>query len=124
MAIVVMCFIALLVMPTTVEASDDKYRYGYKSSVELVSDADTITIEPNNLSCLVATVDADTNLIVSADVDNSIVGDLIFLEVTADDTDRTVTFGDNLTGTTATVDADGLKMFQLVYTGTAFVLIE
>lgn len=101
----------------------DEYRYGTRASVTLTC-ADTVDVLPNNLTLTYAQMDMDTNVVVNVDADNSIIGDRIVFEFTADNTDRTVAWNDNITASSGTVTADTIKLFEFIYNGTAFLQIE
>lgn len=100
-------------------STGDKYHYGSRSAVTLIS-ADTVTIAPNNLTLTYATLSADTNIVFDVNVDNSIVGDRIVLEVTADATTRQMTFNSNVTALADSVEATKTKLFEFVYNGTNY----
>lgn len=97
----------------------DKYAYGKRKAVTLTV-ADTIEVAPNNLTLTYATLSLDTNVVVDVNVDNSIIGDMIFLEITADSTNRHLTFNDNVTAVADSVVATKTKLFCFVFNGTVF----
>ena len=109
----------VLLMATT--PPPDKYQYGKRSAVTLTVEDDTlVTIEPNNLTFTYATLAIDTNVTVVADVDNSIVGDRILLHVTADASNRLISWSTNITAINDSVVATKTKLFEFVYNGTGF----
>jgi len=99
----------------------DKYQYGKRSTATLTATDDTlVSIAPNNLTFLYATLAADTNMTVVADVDNSVVGDRIVLQVTADASNRQLDFSTNLVAVDDSVVANKIKLFEFVFNGTYF----
>lgn len=115
--VVLMAF--LFITQAFTQSPPDKYQYGNRSSVTLTS-ADTIDISPNNLTFTYATLSIDTNVVVNVDVDESIIGDRIVLEVTADATNRHLTFNNNITAVADSVVATKTKLFEFVYNGTGY----
>jgi hypothetical protein len=111
--------IAVLLLAIAATPPPDKYEYGTRGEVTLTS-ADTVTVEPNNLTLTYATIALDTNVVINVDVDNSIVGDRIVFHATADATARTLTFGSNITGTDEEVAATKTELMEFIYNGTGF----
>ncbi|PTN08046.1 hypothetical protein C8N47_11186 [Mangrovibacterium marinum] len=114
--------IALMVSMVVLQsftAPPDKYKYGNRSAVTLTS-ADTVAVSPNNLTLTYATVAMDADIVFNVDVSNSPPGDRIILDLTADGTDRTATFGTNITGLAETISANKNELLEFIYNGTVF----
>lgn len=114
-----LCLAMIAFQAFTPPAVGSKYQYGYRKAVTLTSDT-VITVAPNNLTLTYATLSLDTNATVGVNVGNSIVGDRIILQVTADASNRHLIFGDNVAAITDSVVATKTKMFEFVYNGTEF----
>lgn len=122
-ALLFLVFTALLFQSADT-ASGDKYRYGFRESVTLTC-ADTVEIEPNNLTLTYATMAADTNVVFNANADNSIVGDRVVLQITADTVStRQFTFNSNITALADSVESGKTKLFEFIYNGTAFYQVS
>lgn len=111
--------LALVAFQAFTPPAGDKYPYGNRSAVTLAS-ADTVTVTPNNLTLTYVTLSLDTNVVVNVDVSNSIVGDRIVLDLTADATDRTVTFNEHIKGVAETITATKNELIEFIYNGTEF----
>ena len=116
--VAIVAFVSLIAMQSFT-SPPDKYQYGNRSAVTLTS-ADTVAVSPNNLTLTYATVAMDTNIVFNVDVTNSIVGDRIVFDLTADGTDRTATFGTNITGLAETISANKNELLEFIYNGTVF----
>ncbi len=103
----------------TPPATGSKYQYGYRKAVTITSDT-VITIAPNNLTLTYATLSLDTNTTVGVNVGNSIIGDRIVLQVTADASNRHLTFGTNVAAIADSVVATKTKLFEFIYNGSEF----
>lgn len=113
---------AILLIAAT--SPPDKYQYGKRSAVTLTIEDDTlVTVVPNNLTFTYATLAVDSNVTVVANVDNSIVGDRFILHVTADESNRLITWGTNISAVNDSVVATKTKLFEFVYNGTGFYQI-
>lgn len=97
----------------------DKYPYGNRQAVALTS-ADTVEVLPNNLTLTYATMSMDTTVVVNVDVTNSIVGDRIVFDLTADASNRDIVFNTNITGITETITASKNELLEFIYNGTVF----
>lgn len=116
---IMLLVIATAFIATAFTAPRDKWGFGFRKSVALES-ATAVSIDPGNLTLTYATLSIDTNTVISATSARSIVGDRIFLEVTADSKNRRITWGDNLTALNDSVLATKTKVFEFVYTGAVF----
>lgn len=113
----ILLMIALLMIAVSSQAGD-KYSYGKRKAFTLTS-ADTILVEPNNVTYSVCTLELDTSAVINVDVDNSIIGDKILLIVTSDG-NRELTWGDNITGNDGRLFDEQVKLFEFVYNGVEF----
>ena len=108
---------------TTVQAQD-KYDYGFRTAVDVpITDTVMVEIAPLNISQMLASVALDTSVTVNVNVANSIPNDWLILKLTADETNRHVTFGDNITAIADSVIATKTKTFAFVFDGTAFIQV-
>lgn len=98
----------------------NKWPYGYRQLITLTG-ATTITVTTNNYTLTYATFSVAANTALTATVANSIVGDMIWLEVTADGTNRVLTFTGNITATAYTVTANKTVLLGFVFNGTKFI---
>lgn len=115
-------FVGLLAMAAT--APRDKFAYGKRQAVTLSIESDSlVVVSPNNLTLTYATLAADTSFTVDVNVKNSIVGDRLILHVTADATNRAITWGENITAVNDSVLAGKTKLFEFIYNGSGFFQI-
>lgn len=98
----------------------DKYPYGFRKAVTLTNAA-AITIDARNTTLTYAKVSIAQATTLDANVANSIVGDVIYLEVTADTTNRVITYTGNITGVAYTVTASKTVLLGFVYNGSKFI---
>lgn len=98
----------------------DKYVYGFRKSITLTGSA-TITVTTDNTTLTYATLSIAQNAAVSATVANSIIGDMLFIQVTADGTNRVLTFMGNITATAYTVTASKTVLLGFVYNGSKYI---
>ncbi len=101
----------------------DKYPFGERMGVVLIS-ADTVEVTPNNLTLTYAMMAMDTSAVINVDTDNSIAGDRIVLEFTADASNRVVKWNTNITAVTDSVLAEKTKLFEFVFNGNAFLEVS
>lgn len=97
----------------------DKYGFGKRQAVELAYAA-TIDVSPNNLTLTYATLSLTGDCTLNVDVSNSVVGDRIVLDLTADASIRTVTFGTGMKGIAQAVAANKNELFEFIFNGTEF----
>ena len=101
--------------------------YPFGSAGYTQSDADSLTldIDVNNLVEFVEidSTTLDTILTVNcADVSGLKRGSELYVIATADDTDRVITWGTNLTGTAETVTALKTDIFHFIFDGSTYRL--
>ena len=119
-AIALLFTVAILVSFTP--SNGDKYPFGNRMATTLVS-ADTVDVSPKNLTLTYAMMDMDTNAVINVNTVNSIVGDRIVFEFTADSTTRQVVWNSNITALSDSVVATKTKLFEFVCNGTSFLQI-
>lgn len=111
---------ALAVTPADVPAEApavvNKYAYGFRHAVALTYST-TITVAPDNYTLTYGTLSVTGAATITATETNSIVGDQIYLQVTADGTNRALTFTGGITAATYTVTANKTVLLGFVYSG-------
>lgn len=101
-------------------AAVEKYPFGYRKAVALTNAA-SITIDPSNTTLTYASVSIAQATTLNALVTKSVVGDVIYLQVTADETNRVLTFTGNMLGVAYTVTASKQVLLEFVFNGIKFV---
>lgn len=119
-AILGILMVGIAIAWTPPEPPPNKYAYGFRKAVTLTVD-DTITIAPDNYTLTVAALSADTNTVINTTVARSIIGDEIMLKVTADATNRLISFTGNVTAINDSVLANKTKVFSFRYDGAKFI---
>lgn len=111
----------LLFLPFAGEAQKQYSHTGM--TVETLTSDTVIDLTPS-ITEAGYTVTADTNI--TFDVSTSYVrpGAMIYIKVTADASNRIVTFRDNITATTDTITATKIKTYVFWYDGTGYILIS
>lgn len=97
-------------------AVGDKYVYGFRKAVTLTGSA-TITVTTDNTTLTYATVSVSQDAAVTATEAKSIVGDMLYMQITADTTSRTVTFTGAITAAAYTVIATKTVLLGFIYSG-------
>lgn len=120
--IFLLCTLAFVAMSFTTPspATPDKYPYGYRKAVTLTNAA-SITIDPSNTTLTYAIVSVAQATTLNATVSKSMVGDVIYLQVTADGTNRELTFTGNMVGVAYTVTAGKQVLLEFIFNGSKFV---
>jgi len=106
-----------LLVSTQVEAQK-KYAFGSRTGETLTS-AVAVSVTPA-ATLTVYTVSADTNITWSVDNSYAVIGDRLVLAISADASNRVMTFGTNITATTDSVLANKTKLFEYIYTGSTY----
>lgn len=101
-------------------AAVDKFSYGYRKAVTLTNAA-SITLDPSNTTLTYAIVSIAQATTINAINTKSVVGDVIYLQVTADGTNRVLTFTGNMVGVAYTVTASKQVLLEFIYNGSKFV---
>lgn len=116
---ILLAFCFCFLMSSYASPPGDKYTYGKRSSVTVTCD-DSVTLVPNNLTSLTATMAVDTNCTIGASITNSIIGDEIVLKLTSDATDRNIAWGAGITATGFTLQSLSTNTILLKYDGSTF----
>ncbi|WP_297096391.1 hypothetical protein [uncultured Draconibacterium sp.] len=121
----ILLFVALLSMVTVTQAQALKETkpFGSKGLYEITPVSDTVSVIPV-YSASVFTMDVDTNIVLQVDTVSSSPASLLWFEVTADGTQRTVTFDIGLEAASSTVAANKSRTWGFVYIGNRYVLIH
>ena len=119
----VVVLLGAVVLLAFVPTGRDKYSFGHRTAETLVC-ADTVDVDPGNLTFTYASMAMDTNVVVNVSIDRSITGDMIVFEFTADSTTRQIDWNSNITALNDSVVALKTKLFQFVYNGSAFVQLS
>lgn len=97
-----------------------KYPYGFRRTMT-VPYAATISIDPGNYTLTYVSLSLTGAATIDAVEKNSIVGDQLYLQVTADTTNRALTFTGGITAVTYTVTASKTVLLGFVYSGTQWM---
>lgn len=99
-----------------------QYAYVGRQTATLTS-ATTIAITPK-ATLMVYTLAAAHAPTINATTTYAVPGDVVALKITASAANRIVTFGTNLNAVTDTIASGKTKMYQFMYTGSAYDLIS
>lgn len=106
--------------PAEAPAVVNKYAYGFRHAVALTYST-TITVATDNYTLTYGTLSVTGTATITATETNSIVGDQLYLQVTADGTNRALTFTGGITAATYTVTANKTVLLGFVYSGTQWM---
>jgi hypothetical protein len=115
----ILLLIAILAISFAPPVSAEKYQYGTRHAVALTNAA-AITVDPAGNTLTYATVTIAQATTLNATVTKCRVGDIIYLQVTADGTNRVLTYTGNIVGVAYTVTASKTFVITLVYNGSKF----
>ena len=122
---IILLFVALLsmVITTQAQALKESKPFGSKGLYELMPTNDTISVVPV-YSASVYTMDVDTNAVLQVDVSKSSPASFLWFEITADGTQRSVTFDIGLEAASSTVSANKSRTWGFVYIGNRYLLMH
>lgn len=112
----------------TVQAQTSAVKFPMGKSTILTSDGDTIaiTLAPKNTVEFVTITNKtmDAALTVNVTTTGAQAGYILYIEVTADGSNRILTFGTGMTGTALTVTASKTFIIQAVFNGSKYVVVN
>ena len=105
------------------EALTSVKAYGSKGLYEVTPTNDTIEVTPR-YSASIYTMPIDTNVVIQVDISTSNPANLLWFELAADATQRTVTFDTGLEAAASTVAANKTRAWGFVFIGDRYVLVH
>lgn len=106
------------------QVSNVKFPFGKSTILTSSNDSLTLSLTPKNTVefVKVANTTLDTNLTVNLTTKYAEAGYILYLEVTADGTNRTLTFGTGMQGVALTVTASKTFLVTAIYDGSKYVV--
>jgi hypothetical protein len=119
----------LIAFSSCVDQNTDNVSYPFGTMDMVTSADDSLSFEVSIAEQVtyidVAATTLDTNTTINLDVSSEVdAGALIYVEATADGTNRDITWGTDFTATSETVTANKTSMYTFVYDGTSFNIIS
>lgn len=121
-------FLILTIGFLTVQAQTSGVKFPMGKSTIVTSDGDTaaITLTPKNTVEFVTITNKtlDAALTVNVTTTHAQAGYILYIEATADGSNRVLTFGTGMTGTALTVLASKTFIIQAVYNGSKYIVVN
>jgi len=113
---IVVALILALFLAIGSQAQTINYPFGYAEEQTVTTDTTVLDFTTSNQVVFVTVADVDTNITVTCTPASEMrTGALLYLQLTADATERTITFGTGLTGAAATHAASKTVIYTFIY---------